>query len=237
MQCVSPEVLLEKLSSCTIFARGLPSTLKLQDPDFVTVFEAVLCAGVVTDNDFTHPGTKDAISQCFHRGWLHTDKFDGPNGFGYCFPSRLHHWYVEWKLWGITRTTPPTPLNTTKLLDFAVTIIRMFSPRVPTRRQIGPGFIQRPPEAQFQDEFYRCCQRYSKGSLVTFPEYGTKNGRVDFYIPSKEWGIELLRDGDRLEQHSIRFSSTGAYGGTLSLSDYIILDFRTKTPTKRHPRR
>jgi hypothetical protein len=106
-----------------------------------------------------------------------------------------------------------------------------------TGRQIGPGFIQRPPEAQFQDEFYRCCQRYSKGSLVTFPEYGTKSGRVDFYIPSKEWGIELLRDGDQLEQHSIRFSSTGAYGGMLSLSDYIILDFRTQTPTKRHPRR
>ncbi len=214
----------------------MPPTQKLQDPNFVAVFEAVLCAGVVTDGDFTHPGTKDAISECFREGWFHTDTINGPNGFGYYFPSRLHHWYVEWRLWG---TTPPTPFNVTKLLDFAVTVIRMFSPQVlaATGRQIGPGFIQCPPEAQFQDEFYRCCHRYSKGSLVTFPEYGTKSDRVDFYVPFKKWGIELLRDGNQLEQRSIRFSSTGAYKGTIALSDYIILDFRAKPPKKRHSRR
>ena len=235
MQRVSPRALLELLNSGSVFARGLPPTQKLQDPNFAAVFEAVLCAGVVTEDDFTQASAKDAILQCFRGGWLHTDKINEMDNFGYCFPSSLHRWYVEGKLCG---TTPSTPFNTTNLLDFAVTVIRMFSPQVlATGRKIGPGFIQRPPEAQYQDEFYRCSHRYSKGSLITFPEYGTKSGRVDFYIPSKEWGIELLRDGNQLERHSIRFFPTGTYGGTISLSDHIILDFRATSPKKRHLRR
>ena len=44
---------------------------------------------------------------------------------------------------------------------------------------------------------------------MTFPEYGTGEGRVDFYILAKEWGVELLRDGDRLAEHSGRFSQPG----------------------------
>jgi hypothetical protein len=142
LQRVSPQTLLENLRTSPVFARGLPPTKKLQDPNFVAVFEAVLCAGVVTKDDFTHAGEKDAISQCFRGGpgWLHTDQMNGPDDFRYCFPSHLHHWYVEWKLWG---TTPSAPFNTTNLLDFAVTVISMFSPQVlATGHKIGPGLIQ-----------------------------------------------------------------------------------------------
>ena len=169
-------------------------------------------------------------------GYLHTDKVNEEAGItGYCFPSSLHRWYVEHKLWG---TMPSHPVNLANLLEFSVTVIRLFSPQVfVTGRRIGPGFIQRPPEAQYQDEFYRCSRQYSKGFLLTFPEYGTGSGRVDFYIPSKQWAIELLRDGDRLEQQSSRFSPAGTYGGTMSISDYIILDFRDKLPRIPHPRR
>ena len=107
-----------------------------------------------------------------------------------------------------------------------------------TRRVSSGGYVQRPPEAQYQDEFYRCCHILSNGSLVTFPEYGTAKGRVDFYIPAKKWGVELLRDGDQLAQHAGRFSSlTGSYGTTPSLEDYIILDCRTTQPRTGHPRR
>jgi hypothetical protein len=90
--------------------------------------------------------------------------------------------------------------------------------------RIGPGCIQRLPETQYQDEFYRCYRAHSNDSLVIFPEFGMSKGRVDFYIPTKQWGVELLRDGDRLVQHSGRFSSqTGSYGTTLPLTDYIIV--------------
>jgi len=36
-------------------------------------------------------------------------------------------------------------------------------------------------------------------------------GRVDFYIPDQAWGLELLRDGDKLAQHSGRFSQSESY--------------------------
>ena len=57
------------------------------------------------------------------------------------------------------------------------------------------------PEAQFQDEFYSASSKQAHGS-VSFPEFGTKNGRIDFFIRSKKWGVELLRDGNRLSQHA-----------------------------------
>jgi hypothetical protein len=95
--------------------------------------------------------------------------------------------------------------------------------------------IQQPPEAQYQDEFYRSCHAYSDGLLRTFPEFGTTKGRADFYIPSMQWGVELVREGDRLEQHSGRFSRSGSYASTLLLSDYIILDFRNTRPEHPHP--
>ena len=65
---------------------------------------------------------------------------------------------------------------------------------------------------------------------MTFPQYGTRQGRVDFYIPAKEWGVELLRNGDRLKEHSGHSSNNGSYATTLPLSDFIILDCRTTKP-------
>jgi len=49
-------------------------------------------------------------------------------------------------------------------------------------RRIDLGRVQDPPEAHYQDELYRCCHTHSNGSLVTIPQFGTAEGRVDFYI-------------------------------------------------------
>jgi hypothetical protein len=122
------------------------------------------------------------------------------------------------------------------ILQLALEVIAGFSPRLLSdERRIGPGCIQRPLEAQYQDEFYRVCYAYSNGSLVTLPEHCTTKGRVDLYIPSKEWGLELLRDGNQLEEHSGRFSGSVSYGTTLSASDYIILDCRKTRSKRQHP--
>jgi hypothetical protein len=53
-------------------------------------------------------------------------------------------------------------------------------------------------------------------------------------MPSKKWGVEILREGDRLENHSSRFHGQGAYVG-MQFDDYIMLDFRTTTPQVVHP--
>lgn len=102
-----------------------------------------------------------------------------------------------WELLYLLRSMPPVSLS------FLVAVIHKFSPQALANPcTVGPGFIQRSPEVQFQDEFYHCLRMYFWGSFTTFPEYGTKSGWVDFYIPSKQWAIELLHDGDRLEEHS-----------------------------------
>ena len=185
------------------------------------------------ETDFTTGDNSSALQLCLSNGWLHTDSVN--NNTQCFFPSSLHRWYVEWKLLGILDTT----FDANNILDFVIDVISKFSLQIlSTTRRVTADQIQRPPEAQFQDEFYRCCHTRSNGSLVTFPEFGTAKGRVDFYIPAKEWGVELLRDGDRLAQHSGRFSSqTGSYGTTLPLADYIILDCRTTTPRLPHPGR
>ncbi len=62
----------------------------------------------------------------------------------------------------------------------------------------------------------------------------TKNGQVDFYIPSERWGLELLREGNRLAEHSSRFARSGAYGRDLELDDFILLDCHTTQPKQSY---
>jgi len=127
------------------------------------------------------------------------------------------------------------PNNSIPSRQFVVDVICKFSPGLlSAERRIGPGCIQRPPEAQYQDEFYRCCHISSNGSLVTFPESGTAKGWADFYIPAEEPGVDLLRDGNQLENHFGRFSKTESYRTALPLSDYIILGCRTTHPEEPH---
>ena len=148
---------------------------------------------------------------------------------------------MEWKLWGSFSKEPQfqgAQFQATSLLELVICIICRFSPQhLSTERGFGPGCIQRPPEAQYQDEIYRCCHVLSEGSLIAFPEFGTANGRVDFYIPARGWGIELTRDGNRLANHWGRFSEGGSYRETLHLTDYIIVDCRTTRPMVEHPRK
>jgi len=223
------------LARGTIFARGLPNDANLQRPPIACIFSDVLRNGSIFRPDSA--AGKDALGalrECFHNGWLHAEKSPkAPNGITYTFASELHSLSVEWRLWDTPGTIPSIQLNS--ILQFALKVIARFSPRsLSAERRIGPGCIQKPPEAQYQEEFYRSCHAFSDGSLRTLPEYGTAEGRVDFYVPSKKWGVELLRDGNRLEQHSSRFSESGAYERTLPLSDYILLDFRKTRPKRQH---
>ena len=230
--------MLGKLTSSCIFRRGLPPIEALQASS--TVFSAVLRTNAVTEADFRTTLEKTELQCCFRNGWLHADKFSVTNSqvdTGYFFPSSLHHWYVEWKLWGRVSQEQfqEARFEANTLLELVIDAIRLFSPRLlSAERRLGPGCIQRPPEAQYQDKIYRCCHALSEGSMVAFPEFGTAKGLVDFYIPAKGWGIELLRDGNRLANHWGRFSQEGSYRTTIFLTDYIIVDCRTTRPMEEH---
>jgi hypothetical protein len=124
-----------------------------------------------------------------------------------------------------------TNFHADNILDFVIDVISLFSSIIlSTIGRVSSAGVQRSTSTRtsgvtatvkFIDELYRCCHSHSNGSLLTFefPEFGTAKGRVGFYIPAKKWGVELLRDGDQLAEHSGRFSSQGSYGPTVSTSE------------------
>jgi hypothetical protein len=235
---MDPNELFTLLDGGSIFRRGLPQNDALKMPAIARIFDTVCHLGMITARACRDDEERKALTECFHNGWLHADLlppgFGGGDEVGYVFSSSLHRWFIERKLYG---TRPTTPTHTT-LLDFVSDVISHYSPlNLINTRRYGPGGIQRPPEAQHQDEFYRCCYLVSRGSTITFPEFGMSKGWVDFYIPSRKWGVELMRDGDDVAEHCSRFTNSGKYTA-YDIDDFIILDFRTpyRLPSKRHPR-
>ncbi|KAK7683259.1 hypothetical protein QCA50_013521 [Cerrena zonata] len=75
------------------------------------------------------------------------------------------------------------------------------------------------------------------------PEYGTdlgipRRGSIDFHVGEKRWAIDILRDGDKVEDHLRRFNTPGVYHHwiqTGAITDYIILDFRINQAKKNYP--
>lgn len=90
------------------------------------------------------------------------------------------------------------------------------------------------PEAQYAYELYRCLYAFTGGKCVIHSEYSyTVEGRIDFFIKSRQWGIECIKDSDRMLNHEKCFQGQGAYGSWGIVCDYIILNFCTKPPKKK----
>ena len=174
---------------------------------------------------------KAALRKIFRSGWFHTELQADVHAVLYTFASLLHRRCLDWMVNGLP---PESRIIESNLFDFALNVIKKFSRQSLDKREVGPK-AQTIPEAQFQDKFYSASSKHAHGS-VSFPEFGTKNGRIDFFIRSKKWGIELLRDGNRLSQHARRFTK-GEYGKWIKkgwMSDYIIIDFVTRHPRTGH---
>jgi hypothetical protein len=92
----------------------------------------------------------------------------------------------------------------------------------------------RPLEAQYQDEFYRAFNSIVPHGVPISSEWSQKgDGRIDFWIPQKKWGIELLRDHSRVNEHCDRFKEGGQYYSWIKagmLKDWIIIDCATSLP-------
>ena len=102
--------------------------------------------------------------------------------------------------------------------------------------RLGASAQVRPTEAQFQDEWYRAFNSLLGHGFAVSSEWSqSEDGRIDFRILGPKWGIELLRDGDRLTEHCNRFLGKGAYHQWIadgSMKDWIILDCRHSCPRK-----
>ncbi|PVF91002.1 hypothetical protein CPB86DRAFT_792341 [Serendipita vermifera] len=224
---------LQELSRHGIFSRGLPSRddLSKSKTGFAESLHEVLKAPdrfvIITENGNQHD-LEEKLRRCLENGWLFSEYADGGK-VRYRFASRLHELYTEWLL-----LRREDLIKESDLQAFVIEVIKHFSPQnLKKRNDLSDSSAAQPiPEAQFQQEFYRACGAYTGGCVTTFPECGTAKGRIDFFIRSKKWGVELLRNGIRLRDHKSRFT-TGEYSNWLDegkMEDYIMIDFRSTKP-------
>ena len=140
------------------------------------------------------------------------------------------------------KITPDNEIRYNMPLDLVIATTMDFRPRQLSDAPRSLAGNTLPLEDQYQKEFYRCLFTILDGHVVISPEYvvktGTKGGTIDFLIESKKWGLELLRDRDRLVEHMKRFEPGGQYFSMVksgNIEQYIVLDFTVKQPTKRRP--
>ena len=82
-------------------------------------------------------------------------------------------------------------------------------------------------ERQFQTEFYRCAMSVLGGRHgYCSPDVGRifgAPGYLDFYV--EKWGVELVRDGDKLNEHAERFLPGGKYAN-IPMNNHAIINFK-----------
>ncbi|KAN0071428.1 hypothetical protein V8E54_010024 [Elaphomyces granulatus] len=188
----------------------------------------------ITVHSITFDFTNAQIQLCFRNAWVHAELDENSVVIG-VLPSPLHARFVEY-YYGNTVSFPHGKE------DFCLRVLKRFSASMlrTTRdgRRIGPSGKLRPPEAAFQAEFYRCCW-HEVGPVGICSEWsGTKDGCIDFLISEPGWGIELLRDGNKITEHCNRFRQHGKYYSWIQqgfLRDWLILDCRHDTHQRKYP--
>ncbi len=187
---------------------------------------------LLLDGPIMHGGKDedgDLLTKAHKRGLIELT-----NSSFYDFPSPLHRQIWSYKLMPSEGYTYPGDI----LALITDTVVK-FRPNQLSRSDRRAETDERnPPEAQYSFEWYRSLHEVTNGNVAISPEYATapgkRRGRVDFYIPSMKWGLELLRDGSQRREHSDRFL-TGAYSDLVksgTIVDYALLDFRHTTPSQ-----
>ncbi|CAG8541275.1 4989_t:CDS:2, partial [Paraglomus brasilianum] len=127
------------------------------------------------------------------------------------FPAPLlRATYLQNRFGSVTRSKSPP--NTFR--DFITLVFAKMDPKV-LQKSKGTGVDGRLLERVWQMEFYRASMQVLPedvhASVDAGAVFGSK-GYIDFYINDhRNWAIELLRDGDKLEQHQKRFQEGGIY--------------------------
>jgi len=219
------------------FGRGLPLAKDLMThPNLVTIFRKLIRNGDIEEG--AEKAEETAVKLCHRNGWIQS--YENRETTFYTFSSPLHCAYLSWLL----NPSDNMPIHKS-IFELCSAVISKFKPsqmHIPLRR-VGALSNDSLPEAQYQDEFYRSLFTATAGNVRISPEFASARGahmtgRIDFFIPKTRWGIEIIRDGNRLEEHSSRFENSGAYGAWLlsgDMTDYILLDCRTKVPQRAHP--
>ncbi|KAJ5888991.1 hypothetical protein N7495_009032 [Penicillium taxi] len=190
----------------TPLRRSFVNQMKLT-PAAAEILRKVLIEGSV-ERDLE----KEGIKTCYQQGWLHTElvdyRSDNPPGQFPCakFPT------IEKLVAAILQQFSRHNLRTAAC-------------------HFGVGAALRPIEAAYQDEFYRSAHAVLGYSADISSEWSPNGiGRIDFHFAAMKWGIEILREGDRLSEHCERFQPGGMYCDWIKknhLVDWMIIDCRT----------
>ncbi|KAK7020654.1 hypothetical protein VNI00_017692 [Paramarasmius palmivorus] len=219
------------------FCRGLPrkdQLTKLNEMERKILKDIVkndyqgMPASSPTSFPISNVAYKDAVDVLRRRGWLYSyESHDDPERHVLVAASPLHLFWLSYQL---AQRSLPDHLKELSLKDFWRQVVALFSSTA-LAEPCRSGTI---PEARYAYEFYRCLHELTDGAFCPSPESAQMPyGRIDFFIEEKRWGIELLRDGDRIIEHgdAQRYEPGGKYNGwfqTDMMKDYVILDFRTK---------
>ncbi|KAJ7212226.1 hypothetical protein GGX14DRAFT_448073 [Mycena pura] len=208
------------------FARGIPKPHILQHPDnleAIQFLKELLVSGVLVFRSLELPvGARVAHK----RGWVTLDKVQ--QSFVVEFPSPFHRSRVSFLLVGDTDPSAEIEAMTLEQAE---------------RHAAGSQGKPSVPEAHWHNEIYRGAWQVTGGrGLWMSPEFdsATKSGRIGFFITgSKRWGMEVLHEGDRIDEHLDRFLPGGAYHDWVAkgiMKQYVVLDFRTQSePREKMP--
>ena len=170
----------------------------------------------------------DGFAFCHKMGLLHAEKpIKQSKETTFTFPSPLHRKVAYRRLLGPGQDAlwPGFSLQQT-----CMHAISRFSPGAFTHRQrISGNRSWRFPERAFQNEMYLCLT-LELLHLPVLAEHSNNEGRIDFFISDRMWGIEILQCGKyaTINEHVARFAPHGKYR-SLGLHDYIILNFCPKS--------
>ncbi|KAI9045925.1 uncharacterized protein KD926_005868 [Aspergillus affinis] len=221
------------------FSRGLPPLKILQIPTITSVLKEAIARDGLYQSRFLNKSEKlqKALQNILANGWLHAENSDGDEQF--IFASQIHRWYCQCLF---SEKHSDNQLDYVTPLELALDTIRRFQPCQLAHAPRSLAGNSRPLEDQYQKEFYRCLFPLLDGHVVMSPEFviqsDTKGGTIDFLLIQKKWGVELLRDRNRLQEHMNRFKPNGQYFTLIEkgkMDQYIVLNFTNILPRKSHP--
>ncbi|PKK56868.1 hypothetical protein RhiirC2_871514 [Rhizophagus irregularis] len=129
---------------------------------------------------------------------------------------------------------------TTNFEDFLTRTIERFCPtKLANSLGKGKGNDSNLFERTWLMEWYRSATTVVPiGATISAdvgPVFNSK-GFLDFYVNGNySWGIELLREGDKLQEHANRFLTNGIYSD-IPLNQWAVLDFRCHSKEVRDPK-
>ncbi|KAK0440355.1 hypothetical protein EV421DRAFT_1905495 [Armillaria borealis] len=123
-------------------------------------------------------------------------------------------------------------------LDLVCQVTALFRPSLLRDLPVRFGT---PIESRYHMEFYRAASALTDSAVVVSPDFATNpnrdtQGRIDFPLAHKKWGIELTRDGNRLDGgRNPRLENYGQWLEEGDMTQYIFVDYRVTRPIHSHP--